>query len=107
MTNIAFIGLGNMGGPMSTNLVKAGHAVTGFDLMPAALESFSTAGGKPAKSAAAAVADAEVIITMLPAGPHVREAYTGEGGILASAKTGALLIDSSTIDVETARFVAR
>ncbi len=107
MSKIAFIGLGNMGGPMSANLIKAGHAVTGFDLVRAALDGFAKAGGKPAKSAAAAVADAEVVITMLPAGPHVRQAYTGEGGILASAKSGALLIDSSTIDVETARAVTK
>ncbi len=106
MSKIAFIGLGNMGGPMSANLVKAGHAVTGFDLVPAALQSFTRAGGQSAESAAAAVADAEVVVTMLPAGPHVRRAYTGEGGILAAAKSGALLIDSSTIDVESARAVA-
>lgn len=107
MTKIAFIGLGNMGGPMSANLVKAGHAVAGFDLVPAALEGFAKAGGKAARSASAAVADAEVVVTMLPAGPHVRQAYTSEGGLLASAKSGALLIDSSTIDVETARAVTR
>jgi 3-hydroxyisobutyrate dehydrogenase len=107
MTTIAFIGLGNMGGPMSANLVKAGHAVTGFDLVKPALDSLAKAGGKAAPSAASAVADAEVVVTMLPAGPQVRQAYTGEGGILAAAKSGALLIDSSTIDVETARFVAK
>jgi|SRR5579859_5493940 3-hydroxyisobutyrate dehydrogenase len=107
MSKIAFIGLGNMGGPMSANLIKAGHGVTGFDLVPTALESFAKAGGKVAQSAAAAVADAEVVVTMLPAGPHVRQAYTGEGGILAAAKSGALLIDSSTIDVESARVVAK
>src|SRR5262249_36907217 len=100
MTKIAFIGLGNMGGPMSANLVNAGHEVTGFDLMPAALDGFAKAGGKVAKSASQAVKDAEVIVTMLPAGPHVRQAYTGESGILGSAKSGTLLIDSSTIDVE-------
>ena len=107
MTRIAFIGLGNMGGPMSANLIQAGHEVAGFDLAQAALDVFTRAGGKPAKSAAAAMAGAEVVVTMLPAGPHVRQAYTGEGGVLASAKAGALLIDSSTIDVETARFVGK
>jgi 3-hydroxyisobutyrate dehydrogenase len=107
MTKITFIGLGNMGGPMSANLIKAGHDVSGFDLVPAALEGFTKAGGKPAKSAAAAIAGAEVVVTMLPAGPHVRQAYTGEGGVLASAQPGALLIDSSTIDVETARTVTK
>ena len=107
MNKIAFIGLGNMGGPMSANLVKAGHAVTGFDLAPTMLDGLAKAGGKPAPSAAAAVADAEVVITMLPAGPQVRLAYSGEGGILASTKSGALLIDSSTIDVESARAVSK
>jgi 3-hydroxyisobutyrate dehydrogenase len=107
MSKIAFIGLGNMGGPMSANLIKAGHEVTGFDLVPVALEGFAKTGGRAAKSAAAAVAGAEVVVTMLPAGPHVRQAYTGEGGVLASAKAGALLIDSSTIDVESARVVTK
>jgi 3-hydroxyisobutyrate dehydrogenase len=107
MSKIAFIGLGNMGGPMSANLLKAGHEVVGFDLVPAALDGFAKAGGKPAKSAAAAVAEAEFVVTMLPAGAHVRAAYTGEGGVLAHARKGALLIDSSTIDVETARVVAK
>jgi len=107
MSKIAFIGLGNMGGPMSANLIKAGHEVTGFDLVPGALEGFAKTGGKAVKSATAAVAGAEVVVTMLPAGPHVRQAYTGEGGVLASARAGALLIDSSTIDVESARAVIK
>jgi 3-hydroxyisobutyrate dehydrogenase len=107
VSKIAFIGLGNMGGPMSANLLKAGHEVMGFDLVPAALEGFAKAGGKVAKSAAAAVASAEIVVTMLPAGPHVRQAYIGEGGVLGAAKPGALLIDSSTIDVETARAVSK
>src|SRR5260370_642313 len=107
MSKIAFIGLGNMGGPMSENLLKAGHEVAGFDLVPAALEAFTKAGGKVAKSAAAAAAEAETVITMLPAGAHVRAVYAGEGGVLAHARKDALLIDSSTIDVETARFVAK
>src|SRR5512142_3063850 len=107
MTKIAFIGLGNMGGPMSANLIKAGHMVTGFDLVPAVIASFTKAGGNPAKSAAHAVADAEVVVTMLPAGAHVRAAYAGDGGVFPHARKGALLIDSSTIDVESARFVAK
>ena len=107
MTKIAFIGLGNMGGPMSANLIKAGHEVTGFDLVPSALEAFAKAGGKPAKNAAAAVAEAEIVLTMLPAGAHVRAAYAGDGGVFPHARKGALLIDSSTIDVESARFVAK
>src|SRR5260370_41085696 len=107
MSKIAFIGLGNMGGPMSANLLKAGHEVAGFDLVPAALEAFTKAGGKVAKSAAAAAAEAETVITMLPAGAHVRAVYSGEGGVLAHARKDALLIDSATIDVETARFRAK
>ena len=104
---VGFIGLGNMGGPMSANLVKAGHEVTVFDLSRPALESLAKAGAKPATTVAAAVADAEIVITMLPAGPHVRLVYAGEGGVFGAAKKGALLVDSSTIDVETARTVAK
>ena len=104
---IGFIGLGNMGGPMAANLVKAGHQVAGFDLAPALREAVAKAGGSAASSAAAAAAEAEVVVTMLPAGPQVRQVYGGEGGILDSARKGALLIDSSTIDVESARWVAK
>jgi 3-hydroxyisobutyrate dehydrogenase len=107
MTAIGFIGLGNMGGPMAANLLKAGHAVTGFDLSAAALDQLAAAGGKRAASAAAAAAAGEIVITMLPAGPHVRAVYLGEGGVLASARKGSLLIDCSTIDVETARAVGK
>ena len=103
---IGFIGLGNMGGPMAANLLKAGHEVIGFDLAKAAVEALAKGGGRAASSAAAAAGEAEIILTMLPAGPQVREVYTGAGGILAAARPGALLIDSSTIDVETARAVA-
>ena len=102
---IGFIGLGNMGGPMAANLVKAGHEVTGFDLSRPALDMLAKAGGKPATTVAAAAADAEIIITMLPAGPHVRLVYAGEGGVLGAANKDTLLIDSSTIDVDTARAV--
>src|SRR6202166_2943867 len=102
---VGFIGLGNMGGPMSANLVKAGHEVTVFDLSRPALVSLARAGAKPATTVAAAVADAEIVITMLPAGPHVRLVYAGEGGVFGAAKKGALLVDSSTIDVDTARAV--
>jgi 3-hydroxyisobutyrate dehydrogenase len=106
MATIGFIGLGNMGAPMAANLVKAGHTVTGFDLNPAALEALSKAGGKTAKSAADAVAGASVVITMLPAGEHVRDVYLHQGGLIDVAKNiGPLLIDCSTIDVETARSV--
>ena len=102
---IGFIGLGNMGGPMAANLVKAGHAVAGVDLAPPALDALARAGGTPAASLVAAVAEAEAVVTMLPAGRQVRQVYTGEAGVLAAAAKGALLIDSSTIDVATSRAV--
>jgi 3-hydroxyisobutyrate dehydrogenase len=106
MATIGFIGLGNMGGPMAANLIKAQHSVTGFDLVPAAMTALDAAGGKLAASAAEAVAAADIIVTMLPAGPQVRAVYLGPDGIIAKAKRGALLMDCSTIDVETARLVA-
>jgi 3-hydroxyisobutyrate dehydrogenase len=106
MTAIAFIGLGNMGAPMAANLVKAGHEVTGFDIVPQPVAALAAKGGRAAKTAAEAAAAGEVVITMLPAGPQVREVYLGAGGLVAAARTGALLIDCSTIDVETARSVA-
>jgi 3-hydroxyisobutyrate dehydrogenase len=107
MASIAFIGLGNMGGPMARNLLKAGHDVRGYDLSEAALSEAVAAGIKKAGSPAEAVKDADVIVTMLPAGKHVRGAYGGQGGLIASAKKGALLIDCSTIDVDSARAVAK
>jgi 3-hydroxyisobutyrate dehydrogenase len=105
MARIGFIGLGNMGLPMAENLGKAGHAVTGFDVVEAQAGKLAAHGGAAANSIAAACAGAEVIITMLPAGEHVREVYGGSG-VIASAPAGALLIDCSTIDVATARDVA-
>ncbi len=106
MTAIGFIGLGKMGGPMAANLIKAGHQVTGYDLVPAAVATLAAQGGRAAASAAEAIATADVVITMLPAGPQVREVYLGNGGVLGRVRQGALLIDCSTIDVETARVVA-
>jgi len=103
---IGFIGLGNMGGPMAQNLVKAGHRVAGFDIAAGARGRLAGAGGAEAASAVAAAADAEAIVTMLPAGPEVRAVYHGADGILAAAAKDALLIDCSTIDVATARLVA-
>jgi 3-hydroxyisobutyrate dehydrogenase len=100
MASIAFIGLGNMGGPMAGNLVKAGHNVTGFDLVPAALDVAREEGVRIAGSAAKAVDGAEVIITMLPAGKHVLAVWAE---ILPAAAPGCLIVDSSTIDVESAR----
>ena len=105
MASIAFIGLGNMGGPMARNLVASGHGVTGFDVVPAAVEAAAAAGVKSAASAADAVAGAEVVITMLPAGEHVRSSYLGPDGLAAKAAPGSLMIDSSTIDVASARAV--
>ena len=106
MTTVAFIGLGNMGAPMARNLLKAGHAVRGFDVAPAAVAALVAQGATAAADVADAVRGAETVVTMLPAGRHVREVYTGAGGVIATAAKGALLIDCSTIDIPTAREVA-
>ncbi|MCT1367115.1 3-hydroxyisobutyrate dehydrogenase [Kocuria sp. HSID16901] len=103
--NIAFLGLGNMGGPMARNLKDAGHAVVAFDLMEAARENAAAEGVTIAASGADAVKDAEVVITMFPAGKHVLAAYRGtegELGLLAVARPNTLFIDSSTISVDEA-----
>jgi 3-hydroxyisobutyrate dehydrogenase len=105
MSTIGFIGLGNMGGPMARNLVAAGHSVKGFDAVPAAIEAARDSGIEAAESAAAAARGVDVVITMLPAGEHVRDVYLGAGEVLSAADQGTLLIDSSTIDVATAREV--
>ncbi len=107
MTRIGFIGLGNMGLPMAQNLIKAGHTVRGFDLTKSAVDHLVAAGGAAASSIADACKDADIIITMLPAGAQVREVYLGADGVLSAAAEGTLLIDSSTIDVESARAVAQ
>ena len=101
---IAFIGLGNMGGGMAANQAKAGHTVAAFDLSQAALDRATSAGCTPVASVVEAVKDADVVITVLPAGPHVLKVYTES--IIGAAPSGALLIDCSTIDVDTARKVA-
>ncbi len=106
MSKIAFIGLGNMGLPMAKNLIAAGHELTGFDLSDDARAGLQESGGKVANTIAASVADAEVIVSMLPAGKHVTAVYTESDGVIANAAVGALLIDSSTIDVDTARAVS-
>jgi len=100
MATIGFIGLGNMGAPMAANLVKAGHGVTGYDIDPASLQALIAAGGKAAASASEAAKGADVVITMLPAGRHVLSVWTD---ILPAMADGTLLIDCSTIDVESAR----
>ena len=110
MATIGFIGLGNMGAPMAANLVKAGHDVTGYDINPAALQALAAAGGTAAASAAAAAKDADFVITMLPAGAEVREVWLHQGGLIEAVanaeNTKPLLIDCSTIDVDSARAVA-
>lgn len=106
MTQIAFIGLGNMGAPMAANLLKAGHELAVFDLVPAAVAKLEQAGARAAASAADAVNGAQVVISMLPAGAHVRELYLGEGSLLEAVGPDTLLIDCSTIDAETARELA-
>ncbi|TLX08501.1 3-hydroxyisobutyrate dehydrogenase [Rhizobium sp. MHM7A] len=100
MARIAFIGLGNMGGPMAANLVKAGHEVLGFDLAASVLKAAEASGVKPAGHASQAVKDAEIVISMLPQGRHVLTAWTD---ILQTAAQGTLVIDCSTIDVESSR----
>jgi len=101
---IAFIGLGNMGGGMAANQAKAGRQVAAFDLSEAAMKRAGEAGCSPVASVAEAVKDADAVITMLPAGPHVRKVYAEQ--VFPNAPRSALLIDSSTIDVESARVVA-
>lgn len=107
MTSIAFIGLGNMGGPMAANLAKAPHAVVAFDLSKDAVARAKDAGCAIAATIADAVKNADVVVSMLPAGKHVKAVYTNADGVIAHAKKGALFIDSSTIDVESARTVAK
>ena len=107
MSRIAFIGLGNMGGPMAANLVKAGHTLSVFDLAPAALEAAKAAGAHAAASAIDTLDGAEVVISMLPASRHVEGLYLGEGGLLDRIPAGALVIDCSTIAPASARKVAQ
>jgi len=105
MAKVAFIGLGNMGGPMATNLVKAGHAVTVFDLSETACGQLRAAGAAVASSAAEAAAGADYVLSMLPAGKHVAATYLGESGLLARLDSSTTVIDCSTIDAATAREV--
>ncbi len=104
--NIAFIGLGNMGGLMVQNLLKSGQKVFGYDLNEVALQHFADAGGLMCESPQAAAKQADVVITMLPAAKQVREVYLGENGILAVLKAGSLCIDCSTIDPQSIKDIA-
>ena len=104
LMKIAFIGLGNMGGGMAANQAKAGRTVAAFDLSQDALDRAKVSGCNPVGSVVEAVKDADVVITMLPAGPHVLKVYSEQ--IIGAAPTSALLLDCSTIDVDTARKVA-
>ena len=108
MARIGFIGVGTLGGPMALNLMqKGGYAVTVFDLSADAVARCVAAGATAADSAVGVVRDADAVVTMLPAGDHVKRIYLGAWGILAAARRGTLFIDSSTIDVESARVVGK
>lgn len=109
MSTVAFIGLGNMGGPMAANLIKAGFTVKVFDLVPAAMQTLAEQGALTATSACGAAAGADIVVTMLPAGKHVRSLYVSDDtnkGLIDVVAPGTLLIDCSTIDADSARFVA-
>jgi len=106
VAKIGFIGLGKMGAPMAANLLKAGHQLKAYDIVPANVERAASAGGETAGSLAEAVSGVEAVITMLPAGAQVRDVYLGPDGILTAASSGTLFMDCSTIDVATARDVA-
>ncbi|MFK8049070.1 MAG: 3-hydroxyisobutyrate dehydrogenase [Halioglobus sp.] len=105
MATVAFIGLGNMGGPMATNLVKSGHQVTVFDLSEEACSQLQAAGASVAATAAAAVVGVDYVISMLPAGKHVAGVYLGDDGLLAQLDGSTTVLDCSTIDAATARRV--
>jgi len=107
MANITVIGLGHMGQPMASNLQRAGHHVVGFDIAAASRQAFQVAGGTVVNDLRSALADAEYVVSMVNTGKHVRAVYEGEEGVIALAPKSAMLIDCSTIDVETARQVAK
>ena len=106
MTRIGFIGVGTMGLPMATNLVRKGFTVTAYDLNPEAVKAAVSAGMTGAASAAEAVAGADIVVTMLPSSPHVEVAYGGDGGVINAARKGTLCIDMSTVDPAASRRVA-
>src|SRR5262245_26014378 len=107
MATIGFVGLGNMGGPMARNLLKAGHRLQAFDVAPGSLAAATEAGASAAASGAGAARGAEAVCTLRPACQQGRGAYLGPDGIIAPAARGALLIDCSTLDGATARDVQR
>jgi 3-hydroxyisobutyrate dehydrogenase len=106
MTRIGFIGVGTMGLPMATNLVKKGFTVAAYDLNPEAVTAAAAAGMTAAASAAEVVAGADIVVTMLPSSPHVEAAYGGDGGVINAARKGTLCIDMSTVDPAASRRVA-
>ncbi|MFU8764597.1 MAG: 3-hydroxyisobutyrate dehydrogenase [Haliea sp.] len=107
MAQVAFIGLGNMGGPMAINLVKAGHSVRVFDLSEAACQQLADAGATVSPSTSDAVIGAEYVISMLPAGKHVAGIYLGDNGLLAQLGSSTTVLDCSTIDAPTSREVGK
>ena len=106
MAEVTFIGLGNMGLPMAMNLLKSGHSVTGFDLAEDQVKILTEAGGKSTNDINQAIQTSDVVVTMLPSGKIVKSIYLGDKGIIKNAPENLILIDSSTIDVETAREVS-
>src|SRR5205814_8554402 len=102
MATVGFIGLGNMGAPMAANLLKAGHQVIGYDVVASAGASLTQKGGRAVSSAPEAAAAGEIVITMLPAGPQVRQVYLGAAGVVAGAQPRGLLLHCSTSEVEAA-----
>jgi 3-hydroxyisobutyrate dehydrogenase len=107
MAEVTFIGLGNMGLPMALNLLKAGHSVTGYDLAKDQVKILVDAGGKSTEDINLSIQSSDVVISMLPSGKIVKSVYLGSEGIIENAPDNLLLIDSSTIDVETARDVSK
>ena len=103
--NVGFIGIGNMGKPMVLNLLHADYRIKAFDIVGSAMDAVVEEGAEAASSVKDAAKGVEAVVTMLPSGKHVRDVYLGEAGVIAAAAQGTLLIDSSTIDVETARDV--
>lgn len=104
---IGFIGLGNMGAPMAANLLKAGHSLIAFDVVQAALDKIAAQGARTAASPKALAAEGvDMVVTMLPSSIHAKAVYLGEDGVLASVKTGVLLVDCSTIDPFTTKEIA-